>query len=217
MSSFEGFNQKVTAWMIPRVMKMVDRRLRVIKKELLKNVKGKVLDVGCASGYYMKYYKESAGKVHTVIALEPNIGMHQKLKDEIKRVGGDFEVEITSSFMEDISGEESFDSIVFGNVLCEIPDYKAALKKAHSLLKPDGRIYFIEHVLDEPGSWRHDLQQIVRPWWYAVSGGCDCARPTLLEMKKMPWSIQHWTVVGGGFPWTARFEIGVATKRRRKE
>jgi len=180
---------RFSGYIIPKVMKKVDKKLHLIRKELLKNVEGKVLDVGCATGHYLKYFRDSNKKVTSVIALEPNVLMHEGLKKEIETVKGNFEVLISSQFMEDLKDEGTYDSIVFGNVLCEIPDYEKAIEKAYKLLKPGGRIYFSEHILDEGNFWRVPLQKFMQHWWFTISAGCDCARPTLRALKKMPWQL----------------------------
>lgn len=103
-----------------------------------------------------------------------------------------YKISIQTEYIEKIKG--SFDSIVLGNVLCEIPKWQKAITEVDRLLKPGGRVYFSEHVLDGEGSWRRFFQQKMRPWWFVVSGGCDCARPILDELKKTEWDVKSWTV-----------------------
>ena len=73
--------------------------------------------------------------------------------------------------LEVVRGEQ-FDRIILGNVLCEVDDPVSFLKTVDTLLKPGGRVYFSEHVLDS--GWRRTLQELVSPWWALVSDGCHC-------------------------------------------
>ncbi|CAE7891431.1 unnamed protein product [Symbiodinium microadriaticum] len=74
------------------------------------------------------------------------------------------EVEMTSAFLEDLPPTEQFDSIVFGNVLCEVPCQKDFFRAVDAHLKPGGRVYFSEHVLSEFPLLRL-LQHAVSPAW----------------------------------------------------
>ena len=208
---------------IPWATMGMDRAFRDVRKELLKNVQGRVLDVGCAAGAYLKYYAGSAQRVTEVVALEPNQTMHGALRRTIaglaqKARGLPFPVVVTAKFLEQLPPEEnaSFDSIVLGNVLCEVPDVAAALREVDRLLKPGGRVYFSEHVLDAPGSWRRAVQQSVNPWWSVAAAGCHCNRDSLTAIRAVPgWEVEHWTFsIGGPLVWLDRFEVGLAVKRR---
>jgi hypothetical protein len=50
------------------------------------------------------------------------------------------------------------------------------------VLRPDGRLLFLEHVAAETG-WRRSLQQrSVRPW-AAFADGCRCDRDTVATIE----------------------------------
>mmetsp|Transcript_14287 Transcript_14287/g.1282 ORF Transcript_14287/g.1282 Transcript_14287/m.1282 type:complete len:85 (+) Transcript_14287:531-785(+) len=84
--------------------------------------------------------------------------MHKELKDNLKKEGLDTIATITNKYLEDVEyGEGYFDSIVLGNVLCEVPNIKSALDACYKLLKPGGRIYYIEHVIDSEGTTRRKV------------------------------------------------------------
>ena len=72
----------------------------------------------------------------------------------------------------------SFDTAVVTLVLCTVPDPVAAIAELARVLKPGGRLLFIEHVrADDPGlaRWQDRLE---RPWRF-LADGCHCNRDTV--------------------------------------
>ncbi|OLQ08484.1 hypothetical protein AK812_SmicGene8012 [Symbiodinium microadriaticum] len=216
---FKDTFKRFEAKLIPFLMKQVDHHFLPIRKELLKGIKGDVLDVGCGDGMYLPYYVESCrrvprGGVRRALMLEPNIHLHpalranvQAAKDQISTMDW-MEVEMTSAFLEDLPPTEQFDSIVFGNVLCEVPCQKDFFRAVDAHLKPGGRVYFSEHVLSEFPLLRL-LQHAVSPAWV-----CHCNRDSIEHLSAQPWveELRTWSFAGT-FP-VCRWEMGIAVKRR---
>ena len=203
----------LSALYLPSVMKGLDKAMRELREELLKGLRGKVLDVGCATGLYLRYAR---GKdVSEYVALEPNTHMHAALKERAAGLG--FAVRTTSQLIQDIPASEdaTYDAIILGNVLCEVPEQDDALRHCRRLLKDGARCYFSEHVLDDDSLLRRWLQHALAPWWERVSDGCHCNRRTLPRIVAAfgAENVFSRTVFAGTFPWTARFELGLKVKR----
>jgi len=70
-----------------------------------------------------------------------------------------------------------FDTIVMTWTLCSIPNPIAALTEMRRVLKPGGRLIFVEHGLSteiRTARWQHRLT----PYWKRISGGCHLDRKT---------------------------------------
>jgi SAM-dependent methyltransferase len=194
----------VVSKFLPLIMKSLDAKLRNQRSLLLQHVKGKVLDVGSGGGIYMNYLNRASH----IVALEPMRALHPVIMQSAKKAGVQGTLQLTSDTLEDYvrnnpSEHGTFDWIVLGNVLCEVPDTQTALDCVHALLKSGGHVYFCEHIASPRGSWKRLMQNVVNPAWTRVSAGCHCNRESLYCIQGMPhwdtvvWTMRDLSVVGG--------------------
>ena len=174
--------------MIPRVMNMVDKEFKRERKTLLQNVSGKVLDVGSGGGAYLQY----CNAADQVVAVEPNLDMHKAIREAGKHLQQLSIVRDISDVASDPSTASSFDWVIFGNVLCEVPHAPTTIAQVDSLLKPGGKIYFSEHLGAPLGTWRRRFQNWVNPLWRHAGGGCNCNRDSLDDLQKLSYDIVAW-------------------------
>jgi ubiquinone/menaquinone biosynthesis C-methylase UbiE len=72
--------------------------------------------------------------------------------------------------------DESVDTIVTTWTLCTIPRAIVALGEMRRVLRPSGRLLFVEHGIASEASvqrWKNRLT----PSWRRISGGCHLNRP----------------------------------------
>ena len=201
---------------VPRVMALIDARFAAVRREQLKGIKGRVLDVGAGGGGYLKYLAARGSGVTELVELEPNVHLHSAIRRTIAEVSPlPFPVSVVGEVLEDMRGDRSFDSILLGNVLCEIPDVGAALAEMDRLLKEGGRVYFCEHI--RSSGWLGAVQDCLNWWWVTVSDGCNCNRRTLEVIQAQPsWSVAHWAFPAAvAMPLIQDFIVGIAVKECR--
>ena len=148
--------------------------LREMRRRLLEGAGGRVLDVGAGTGANIGLFGAGADEV---VFCEPDPHMAKRLRRKLANSG-------TAGSVVEAPAERlpfddaSFDSVIFTLVLCTVPDPAAALAEAARVLRPGGRMLFIEHVRsEEPGlaRWQDRLH---RPWRF-LADGCNCNRDTL--------------------------------------
>lgn len=94
--------------------------------------RGKLLDVGCAAGFFLKVAKDAGWEVQ---GIEPNRGLAKwgSRKYGVPISSKDF---LTTKFP-----AESFDVVTFWDVLEHVTDPKAYIREAARILKPGGFLF----------------------------------------------------------------------------
>lgn len=198
---------------LPSAMAGLHTTMFDVKTELLKGVRGNVLDFGAGDGAHLAYIEAHKDAVESVVALEPIAQLHSAIRKRAAKCS--IPVEVFGGFSGDLlkqRGPEQFDFIIVGNVLCEVPHLGRAVRELHDLLKPGGVLYFSEHVTNEAGTLRHKLEHSLNPIWYFTHGGCNIDRTTLKSIQAdAPWEdVFAWEIKLPGI--VNRFHTGLATK-----
>ncbi|MCW6007168.1 methyltransferase domain-containing protein [Micromonospora sp. CPCC 205371] len=147
--------------------------LGAAKRALLADLPDRVLEIGPGTGANMRYYRPGT----RVVAVEPNQHMHAGLAAAARRRG--IVLELRAESAESIGlPDGSVEAVVCTLVLCTVPDPAAVVREIARVLRPGGRLYFLEHVLaaDHAG-YRAVQRAAARPWrWFFE--GCDVLRDT---------------------------------------
>lgn len=158
-----------------------------IRHELLAGARGRVVEIGSGTGVNLEHYPRS---VDEVVCTEPEEPMAKRLRR--KALASDLNVSVVHAPAEALPfGDDSFDTAVATLVLCTVTDPPAALTELARVLRPGGRLIFIEHVrATEPGLAR--WQDRLHPLWLRFGHGCHCNRPTLETIEAAPFEIESY-------------------------
>lgn len=181
--------------------------LAAIREEIAGQATGRVIELGAGTGLNLDHY---AG-VTELLLTEPDPHMAARLR---KRVAGQSgEVTIIEASAEDLPVDSaSVDTVVSTLVLCTVLDPDRSLAEVTRVLRPGGKLVFVEHVRSRSvrlAAWQDRLKD---QWsWFAC--GCQCNRDTVSMIEKSPLEILslrddrlHW--LG---PLISPLSIGVAT------
>jgi SAM-dependent methyltransferase len=145
--------------------------------KLLADASGDVLEIGGGTGANLAYYGPSVASLSVV---EPAPAMVKRLDRKARAVAPT--ATVLRAPAEDLPYDDaSFDTVVSTLVLCSVDDQPRAIAELRRVLRPGGRLLFLEHVRsDDPKLARR--QDRMNPLNRFVVH-CDCNRPTLDTLR----------------------------------
>jgi len=156
------------------------------RRELLANLRGRVIEVGAGNGHNFRHYP--AG-VTEVLAVEPEPYLRERAREAA--ASASVPVTVIAGTAERLPAEDaSMDAAVASLVLCSVPDQQRALVELRRVLRPGGELRFYEHVLAaSPGCAR--LQRAAAIVWPHLAGGCRPDRATAQAIEDAGFVIEH--------------------------
>lgn len=145
--------------------------MRELRQRYVPRAAGAVLEIGIGSGLNLAHYGPAAT---SITGLDPAAELTRRARERADKLGRPVNVLGVSG--EEIPVDDArFDCLVCTWTLCSIPNVYAALREMHRVLKPGGRLYFVEHGLaPDPGVVR--WQRRLEPLWKHIGGGCHLTR-----------------------------------------
>jgi ubiquinone/menaquinone biosynthesis C-methylase UbiE len=181
--------QRLFAAAYDPVMGALERgRLGAKRRELLAGLTGDVVEVGAGTGANLRHLPDSVGHV---IAVEPDPAMAERLRARAASLGRD--VEVVEAPAEALPfADRSVPVVVSTLVLCTVRDPDAVVAELRRVLRDDGRLIVLEHVVD-PVAARARLQRRLTPAWRVVSRGCHLDRDTRDTLARGGFDVSEVT------------------------
>jgi ubiquinone/menaquinone biosynthesis C-methylase UbiE len=164
------YQEQIVPWLINLAMR--NRDLVAYRERTVSAATGRVLEVGIGSGLNLPFYR--AGVSH-VVGLDPSAKLLAMARKAGRGTSAPFElIEATAEAIP--LDDRSMDTVVTTWTLCSIPDAVRALQEMRRVLRPGGRLLFVEHGrAPEPRvRWWQDR---LTPIWKPLAGGCRLNRP----------------------------------------
>jgi ubiquinone/menaquinone biosynthesis C-methylase UbiE len=157
--------------------------LRDLRRGLLAEAGGSVLEIGAGTGANLAHYD---GRVESLVFTEPEPAMLRRLQKKAREEAP--LAKILRAPAEDLPFEDdSFDTVVSTLVLCGVDDQARALREIRRVLRPGGHFLFLEHVRsDDPALARFQDRM---NWLNRIVVDCDCNRPTLSTIKATSFTV----------------------------
>jgi len=143
--------------------------------ELVARARGVVVDLGSGTGLNLRLLGAGVTAVH---AVEPDPHMLRRLDVagvrppvEVHRIGAERLPFATASV----------DTVLATLTLCTVDDPVAVAAEIRRVLRADGRLLVLEHVVDDDARIAR-WQRRVAPLWRVLGGGCRADRDTLATL-----------------------------------
>jgi ubiquinone/menaquinone biosynthesis C-methylase UbiE len=153
------------------------------RRRLLAGARGAVLEIGGGTGANLPHYRD----IDRVTVAEPDSFMRKRLGQKLAEAS--VPVEVSDAGAEALPFPDgSFDTVVSTLVLCTVPDQEAALDEVRRVLRPGGRLLFIEHVRAEGSTarWQDRLERL----WGWLFAGCHPNRETVATIEKAGFEME---------------------------
>jgi ubiquinone/menaquinone biosynthesis C-methylase UbiE len=158
---------------VPVLINLAMRRQDLVpyRSRVVSVADGRVLEIGVGSGLNLPFYSRN---VERLVGLDPSPKLLSMVRRNLR--ADTPSVELIEGSAEAIPLENSsVDTVVTTWTLCSIPDARLALREMHRVLRPTGRLLFVEHGrAPEPSVvwWQDNLT----PVWKRMGGGCHLNR-----------------------------------------
>jgi SAM-dependent methyltransferase len=152
------------------------------RRELLRDADGRVLEVGAGTGANLPHYPA----IRELVLAEPDAAMRRRIGP---RLGGlAFPVDLIDAAAEELPlPDASVDAVVSTFVLCSVDDPSRALAEARRVLRPGGRLLFIEHVRAQGRAAR--WQDGLVPVWRLLAAGCHPNRDSVGAIRRAGFAV----------------------------
>jgi ubiquinone/menaquinone biosynthesis C-methylase UbiE len=156
-----------------------------MRQRLLDDVSGDVLELGAGTGMNLSHYETGLG---SLVLTEPEPAMLRRLERKAREEAP--AAKVVQAPAEELPFEDaSFDAVVSTLVLCGVDDQARALGEVRRILRPGGRLLFIEHVRSDDPKVARLQDRMNRLNHFLV--GCDCNRQTLPAIEEHGFTVSQ--------------------------
>jgi len=156
---------------------------------LLRDLRGDVLEIGAGTGRNLDHYQD----LERLVLAEPDPHMAARLRERLAQGTPAKDVSVVPWSAERLAADAgSFDAVVSTLVLCSVAEPARVLSEVKRVLRPGGKLVFIEHVAaEEPG--RRAWQRRLEPVWRPVAGNCHLTRQTARTIEEAGFTFDTIT------------------------
>jgi ubiquinone/menaquinone biosynthesis C-methylase UbiE len=168
-----------------RLMALADRGwLGDARRALMAQARGDVLEIGAGTGINLRHLPEGCD----LVLAEPDPAMRRRLEAAVRARGGRARTIAAPAEALPLP-DASVDTVVATLVLCTVDDPGRALAEARRVLRPDGRLLFLEHVRADGrrGRWQDRLT----PLHVRTAAGCRPNRDTVAMIAAAGFDVRE--------------------------
>ena len=161
--------------MVPKLIGCACAQPQIMKarSRIVPQASGDVLELGCGGGINMAFYDPS--RVESFSGVDPSAGLLERSREAAQAIGID--ADIRGGVGEAIPfASASFDTVLCTFTLCSVDDQRQVLSEMRRVLRPGGKVLFLEHG-SAPDENVRKWQRRIEPIWKRIGGNCHLTRP----------------------------------------
>ena len=157
-----------------------------LRRQVVPLAQGRVLELGCGGGYNQPFYDRD--RVTSYAGIDPNHALLEGARERARTNGWDHE--IREGRGEAIPfADGSFDTVVCTYTMCSVDDQPQVMAEMRRVLKPGGRLLFLEHgKAPDPGPQK--WQRRIEPVWKRVMGNCHLTREVGTALRSAGFEVE---------------------------
>jgi SAM-dependent methyltransferase len=160
-------------YVLPRLLAVAMRNQTLVpyRQRAAGMATGRVLEIGIGSALNLPFYGSG---VREVIGLDPSPTLIAMAVQQ--QSGLSFHFDVAAGSGEQLPmADNDFDTVLTTWCLCSVADPARVLREARRVLRPGGRMLFVEHgrAPDADVRWWQDK---LDPAWTRIAGGCHLNR-----------------------------------------
>lgn len=180
---YKLYQQHIFPHLLNQVMQTPS--LMDLRRELLLDISGEVLEIGFGTGLNLPFYQS----VDKVYALEPNSAIFKLAEARIQQAA--FQVKHIQASAEALPfAENSVENIVSTWTICSIAELEQSLQEIYRVLQPGGTLHVVEHVLNRQNLNIQRLQYLLTPIQKKVADGCHLNRDIETALLETGFEIE---------------------------
>jgi len=206
----------LAAWyeekIVPRIITCAcgDPKITALRARVVPLAHGRVFELGVGGGLNQPHYNRAA--ITSFSGIDPSGKLLDAARVAAREQGWD--ADIRHGVGEAIPfDDDSFDTVVCTYTLCSVSDQAQVVREMRRVLKPGGKLLFLEHGKSPdagPARWQHRIE----PVWKRLMGNCHLSREVTSVVKAGDLRIESEgsTYLEKMPRWAGWMEWGVAVK-----
>lgn len=166
--------------------------LGALRQDLLRHASGRTVELGSGTGLNLRHYPAGLDEL---ILTEPEAAMRarsvRRLRRRRRQVRVGARVRVLDAPAEELPfADATVDTVVATLVLCTVEAPERVLREVERVLRPGGRLLFLEHVRSRSprlASWQ---DRLAGPW-HRFAEGCHCNRATEELIRASGLELEH--------------------------